>query len=137
VDEATTIKTLAVMLGISATLAGVLFAAAMWHASKYFASAKDVDASIKRVHRRIDEHRDSVQGAISLMATVEDRTGDTEGRVSVLEERGQQEQRRMSEQMASIAGTLRDVMGEVKAVVAMQHELAVRMERVQARSRDG
>jgi methyl-accepting chemotaxis protein len=131
VDEATTIKTLAVMLGASTVVAGVLFAAAMWHASKFFASSKDVESSLKRVHRRVDENRDSVQGAVSLLAGIDDRTGDLEEKVSVLEERQSQQWARISEQMHNTASTLRDVMKEVKDVATVTHELAIRMERIQ------
>lgn len=66
----------------------------------------------------------------ALFVALDDRTGDLEGRTSLMEERQSQHWERWGEEARSIMATVREVASDQKETARMMQDIALRLERI-------
>lgn len=121
-----------VVVTLALALAAVLGLAMDERNRKKFTSVEDHKKDIDSINGDLNEMGRKIERNTGLYVAIDDRTGDLEEKVALLEERQTQQWSRISDQMSQTATTLRDVMKEVRHVTQIQHDLALKMERLDA-----
>lgn len=121
-----------IVVTLALAMAGVFLYALDERNRKKFLTVEAGASDKESLQKDIDGIGRKVERNTGLYVALDDRTGDLEEKVALLEERQTQQWSRISEQMSQTAATLRDVMVEVRAVASLQHSLALRMERLDA-----
>lgn len=95
-----------------------------------FVKKEELEGFVRRIEESLRNVDNKVERNTMLYVKVEDRTGDLEGKVILLEERQTQQWERISIQMAQTADTMREIALELKEISTSHQEYAIRLERL-------
>jgi hypothetical protein len=140
-----------VLTPIAALLVGVALLAFDERARRKFASKEDIckpdgtakflrkddfEGFSKRMDKTLTEIERKIEMNTGLYVKLEDRTGDLEGKVILLEERQTQQWLRISDQMAATAVTMKEITRELKQISESHQQYALRLERLQGHNHE-